>query len=500
MGQVLFTWLGIADLRAASGDSEAALGPIGQAVLSRPFDRVILLSDHDSRKTDSYAKWLRGLSDASVETIKAKLSSPTNFGEIYEHVSNNLKEFRAKNKGKHDLVFHLSPGTPAMAAVWIIVAKTRFPAELIESSKEAGVRVASIPFDISADYIPDLLRRPDEELARLSQGLAPDSPEFADIIHRCVSMKRLIARARRVAPRSIPVLLMGESGTGKELFARAIHKASAFRNGPFIAVNCGAIPSELVESELFGHEKGAFTGAHAARVGYIEAASNGTLFLDEVGELPLAYQVKLLRVLQEGHVVRVGATKAQPVTFRLVTATNRNLLTEMSEGRFREDLFHRIAVAILSIPSLRERRDDLGLLTDHLLDRLNREAESQPGFEHKKLSANARNLIAKHSWPGNVRELFNVLQRAAIWSTGPRIEAADIQEAILPISGVNDNDLLGRSLGQGFDLQALMADLARHYLQRAIDESHGNKTEAALKLGLPSYQTLNNWLKRYDVK
>ena len=500
MKMVLFTWIGTADIRASQGTEGAGLGPIGQAVTVAAYENVVLLSDHDKKITDAYAHWLRGQTTAALTVIKAKLSAPTHFGEIYEHVRRALEEYQAASRQEYKRVFHLSPGTPAMAAVWIIAAKTRFPAELIQSSREAGVQVASVPFDISADYLPDFLRGPDDELVRLSQGLAPDAPEFESIIHRCDAMKRLVARARRAAPRNIPVLLMGESGTGKELLAKAIHHVSTFRNGPFITVNCGAIPRELVESELFGHEKGAFTGALSARRGYIEEASEGTLFLDEIGELPLAAQVKLLRVLQEGQVTRIGSTKAMHVRFRVIAATNRNLMQEVTEGRFREDLFHRIAVAVLTIPPLRERHTDLVLLTDHLLARINAEAVDQPGYEHKKLSVSARNLLSLYDWPGNIRELYNTLQRAAVWSSGRTLEARDIQDALLPMPRKCSNDLLGRSLGEGLDLQQLMTDLARHYLGRAMEEAHGNKTRAAELLGLPSYQTLTNWLRRYGIE
>jgi len=500
MKPVLFAWIGTADLRAGQGASDAGLGPIGQAVAVNAYDSIVLLSDHGKKETDSYLRWLRGTTVSPVTCVKAALSAPTHFGEIYEHVIRTLQDFVKSAKNEYKLVFHLSPGTPAMAAVWIIVSKTRFPAELIQSSKEAGIQVASVPFDISADYLPDLLRRPDNELVRLSQGLPPEAPEFDSIVHRCLAMKRLIAKARRAAVRNIPVLLMGESGTGKELFARAIHHASAYRDGLFVAVNCGAIPHELVESELFGHEKGAFTGATSGRRGYLEEASDGTLFLDEIGELPLAAQVKLLRVLQESRVVRIGSTKGRQISFRVIAATNRNLLQEVAEGRFREDLFHRIAVAVLSIPPLRDREDDIGLLVDRLLAKINEEAIGQPGFEHKKLTVSARNLLSRHVWPGNVRELSNVLQRAAVWSTGPTIEASDIKEAILPMPGKTNADLLGRPMGEGFNLQHLMTDLARHYLRRAMEEAHGNKTKAAELLGLPSYQTLTNWLNRYGVE
>ena len=179
-----------------------------------------------------------------------------------------------------------------MAAVWILLAKTRFPAEMIESSKDHGVQLASVPFDISAEFLPHLLNKPDKTIERLAAGIPVEAPEFDDIIHRSEVMQRIILKARKVAPRSIPVLIEGESGTGKELFARAIHDASPRRDKPFVAINCGAIPAELVESELFGHEKGAFTGAVAARIGHFEAAHTGSIFLDEIGELPRDYAGK----------------------------------------------------------------------------------------------------------------------------------------------------------------------------------------------------------------
>ena len=201
-----------------------------------------------------------------------------------------------------------------MAAIWLLLAKTRYPARLIESSREHGVKEVSIPFELSAEFAPVASKQADEALARLMMGMSPESPAFTAIVHRCAAMKRTVAMAHRLAVRDVPVLIQGESGTGKELFARAIHQASARNGKPFVAVNCGAIPHELVEAELFGHERGAFTGATAARAGYFESADGGTLFLDEVGELPLASQVRLLRVLQEREVTRVGATEVKNLT------------------------------------------------------------------------------------------------------------------------------------------------------------------------------------------
>ena len=172
----------------------------------------------------------------------------------------------------------------------------------------------------------------------------------------------------------------------------------------------------------------------------------------------------------------------------------------MAEGRFREDLFHRIAVAVLHVPPLREREGDVGLLVDAMLERVNDEAKGQPGYEHKKLSASARNVLVQHSWPGNVRELVNTLQRAAVWSTGPSVDVREAQEALLlPIPQKNQSDILGRALGHGLSVQALIDEVARHYLSRAMEQTAGNKSKAAELLGLPSYQTLTNWLKRYGV-
>ena len=500
MATLLISWIGHADLRAATEEPLSGRGPIAQALAERSYDVAVLISDYAKTEVAPFLEWLCPRVEATVVACYEALSGPTQFGEIYEAALRVLEESLEHHGKDAKLTFHLSPGTPAMAAVWIILAKTRFPAELIESSPKYGVRTASVPFDISAEFLPDMLRGPDERIRSLTAGLPPEAPEFADIIHRSEVMVRVIGRARRVAPRSVPVLIEGESGTGKELFARAIHRAGPRRDGPFKAVNCGAIPGELVESELFGHEKGAFTGADRRRLGYFEAASGGTLFLDEIGELPLAAQVKLLRTLQDATVLRVGSTSPVKVDVRIIAATNRTLTDEIVAGRFREDLFYRLAVAGLHLPPLRERPGDLNLLLDRLLQNVNEEHAQQPGYEHKKISARARNVMLAHSWPGNVRELLNTLHRAALWTPGPTIQGEDAREALLPPIGGQASRILDRPLGGGFSLPELLASVARHYLERALEETGGNKTRAAQLVGLTSYQTLTNWLGKYGVK
>jgi transcriptional regulator with PAS, ATPase and Fis domain len=240
-----------------------------------------------------------------------------------------------------------------MAAVSILLAKSVFPAELIESSPERGVRFVEIPFDIAADFLPSVLERQGRAMERLSAAVPPEGARFDDIVYRSPQMQRAVERAKLAAPQTVPILIEGESGTGKELLARGIHEASLRPEGPFVAVNCGAIPADLTESELFGHKKGAFTGAVQERKGHFEAAGGGTLFLDEIGELPLQTQVKLLRVLQEQQVVPVAATNALAVDAGIIAAANRSLSREVAEGRFRADLFYRLAVAVIKTSEMR---------------------------------------------------------------------------------------------------------------------------------------------------
>lgn len=490
--------MGRTDLKAAAGEPEAGLGPIAQGVQAGSYDVIYLLSDFSAAESKSYIKWLTSRTDAAINLRSVKLTSPINFGEIYERAVEVLETIDRRGA---QLTYHLSPGTPAMASVWILLAKTTHPARLIQSSPQSGVQEADIPFDIAAEFIPKLLQQSDERLTSLAQGTPEEGAEFSSIIHRSAVMKRVIAQARRVAIRSIPVLIEGESGTGKELMARAIHKASPRAAKPFISVNCGAIPPELVESEFFGHKKGSFTGAVADRKGHFERANGGSIFLDEIGELPKAIQVKLLRTLQEGEVTPVGSSEARKINVRVVTATNRTLINEVAEGNFREDLFYRLAVAIIKLPPLRERAGDISLLIDALLRQVNDGAKDL-GIKHKKISATAKNIMLQHAWPGNIRELLNTLQRAAVWSDIETIGLEAIKDAILlsPKALAGSDGILNRPVESGLQLEALMAQVARHYMERALDHTRNNKTQAAKLLGFGNYQTFTNWMNRYGAE
>jgi transcriptional regulator with PAS, ATPase and Fis domain len=494
--KILVAWIGRTDLKAGRGDAAVGLGPICQAAQAYSYSSINLLSDFDPGEAKSFMKWLGGKVSAKIQLHLMKLSSPTNFGEIYQGAVAVLNQLKATNA---EVTYHLSPGTPAMQSVWILLAKTTHPARLIQSSPEAGVEEANIPFDISAEFIPQILQQSDRRISEIAQGSPGEDAEFANIVYRSAIMKRVIEQAKRVAIRSIPVLIEGESGTGKELMARAIHRASPRSSRPFITVNCGAIPPELVESEFFGHKKGSFTGAVADRKGHFENANGGTLFLDEIGELSKPTQVKLLRTLQEGEIVPVGTSEPRRIDVRVIAATNRTLINEVSTGNFREDLFYRLAVAIIKLPPLRERAGDVSLLIDKLLEQVNR-ANLEIGIKSKKVSVSARTLMLQHRWPGNVRELVNTIQRAVIWSDDDSIGMEVMREAILEApKTASASDIMNLPIEDGVQLEPLMSRVAQHYLKKALEHTHGNKTRAAELLSLGSYQTLTNWMKRYDI-
>ena len=495
--KTLLAWIGLTDVRACEGVAEVGLGPIAQAVVSRDYDSIVLLSNLEKEKGRNFQKWLAGKTKTPIEIRAAKLSGPTQFGEIYQAVIEIVADLEKKHSGNTSLVFHLSPGTPAMAAVWIIVSKTRFPAELIESSREAGVRTASVPFEISAEFIPNIIRRTDEQIEKTTTEFS-SAAEFSDIIYQSSEMREIVGQAETIALHHVPVLIEGESGTGKELFARAIHRAGPRKDQAFVAVNCGAIPSELIESELFGHKKGAFTGAIQDRAGFFKEANGGTIFLDEIGELPLRAQVRMLRVLQEKEVTPVGSSKSEKTDVRVLSATNRNLLEEVTKGNFREDLFYRLAVFPLYLPPLRERAGDISLLVKHFLDLLNQENTGKFWKSDKTLTGGAKNVLINHPWTGNIRELQNTLLRVCVLTKNSSVTESDLKKALFVLKDTRSEDILNRPLGDGFSLPDLLSDVTKQYLQRALEEAGRNKTKAAKLIGLPNYQTFDNWLLKHQ--
>ncbi|MDA8171003.1 MAG: PEP-CTERM-box response regulator transcription factor [Nitrospiraceae bacterium] len=332
------------------------------------------------------------------------------------------------------------------------------------------------------------LHRIEQENQKLQRGLNVAGTESFGIAGQCEAIQRVFSTIRKIGSSDVSVLIMGESGTGKELVAKAIHAMSLRKDGPFVSVNCGAIPENLLESEFFGYEKGAFTGAQAQTQGKVEYASKGTLFLDEIGELPTNLQVKLLRFLQERTMQRIGGREDIHVDARILAATNIDMAKSISDGSFREDLYYRIGVITITLPPLREREDDILLLTNLFLMRFAEMFKKRI----KGLSAQAREFVESYNWPGNVRELENRLQRAVIMAESPLLEINDL--------GFADGEKLAAATQSwnGMTLKEAKNSIEQHIIASAIGKFRGNIAKTAVELGV-SRPTLYDLMKKHGI-
>jgi DNA-binding NtrC family response regulator len=380
--------------------------------------------------------------------------------------------------------------------VIMLTADTSLPTGL-EAMRLGAYDYLTKPFTL--DEIEAVIRKADEKrrLVRQNASLrdavvrAPASDAAADdvpaLVYGGAAMEGLVGLAETAARADSTVVITGESGTGKDVLARFIHARSSRAESPMMTVNCAAFPETLFESEFFGHERGAFTGATATKRGLIEAADGSTLFLDEVGEMPLQTQVKLLRFLEEGSFRRVGSTRDRSADVRVIAATNRNLAEDVSAGRFRADLFYRLNVISLHVPPLRQRREDVPVLIEHFLS-LYRERFSRPSLD---LSAEARRRLADYDWPGNVRELRNALERAVALSASDRIEA----EQVLPSQAARAG---GPTASADTATPSTLDELERRHILRVLEETGGNRERAAAILGISS-RTLYRKLREYET-
>jgi two-component system, NtrC family, response regulator AtoC len=363
----------------------------------------------------------------------------------------------------------------------------------LEAMKAGAYDYVGKPF--KPDEIVLALRKAEEResLRRENRALKEQirsENQFESILAKSPQMGEIFRTISKIAEFKTTVLISGESGVGKELVARAIHSRSSRRAGPFVALNCGAIPENLLESELFGHKKGAFTDASSDRRGLFEEATHGTLFLDEIGELPLNLQVKLLRVLQEDTIRRLGDTKDVKVDVRIIAATHRDLVAEVKASRFREDLFYRINVLAIAIPPLRARREDINLLIDHFIARNN----ARLGTQIRDLSHEARKLLLEYAWPGNVRELENTIERAMVLAERDMLDTPDlpdrIREALDPVQ---------MQLASGeLSIKKTTLAIEEILIRRALTKTKGNRTRAAEILEI-SHRALLYKIKDYKI-
>ncbi|MEE9144119.1 MAG: sigma-54 dependent transcriptional regulator, partial [Candidatus Binatia bacterium] len=343
----------------------------------------------------------------------------------------------------------------------------------VEAMKEGACDFIPKPFE--PDHLALVVKKALER-ERLKRGIEILSEETEEryrlVVGESPKINQAVDLAKRAAASNATVLLLGESGTGKEVFARAIHNWSERKSEPFIAINCVGLSKELLESELFGHEKGAFTGAHQLKKGKMELAHGGTVFLDEVGDITQELQTKLLRFLQEREFERVGGNKPIRVDVRIVAATNRDLDGAVKEGRFREDLFHRLNVIAVNLPPLRERKDDIPLLAHHFLQRFSLETKKNI----TEISPDAMERLLGYDWPGNVRELANVIERAVVLGKDPKITLNDLPSRVLGTETRTSSD--SQSYHQAID------DYRRELIVKALSEAQGNRAAAAKALGL----------------
>ena len=451
---------------------------------SREMDKRLLIveDDEDIRSqmrwalAESYDVQIASDRSSALETLRAHepqvvlldLGLPPSPGEITEGLAVLNDVLRIASTTKVIIVSGQSDRANALKAItdgaYDFLAK---PIE-IEELKIILKR---------AFYLAQLEREKRDLENRLPSGT------FEGMLGTSRQMQDVFSGIRKVAATPVPVLILGESGTGKERVAAAIHNLSPQSAGPFVAINCGAIPENLLESELFGHEKGSFTGAHAQRQGKVETAEGGTLFLDEIGELPQSLQVKFLRFLQERVIQRVGGRKDIPINARVIAATNADLKKSMVEGQFREDLYYRLAVVTIKLPPLREREGDIPVLAQSFLKRFAAEC----GVEKKGFTASALRHLEQYHWPGNVREMENRIRRAVIMSEGARVTESDLELTL------GEVPLAGRTLQEARD------ELDRQMVTQALRRQKGNISAAASQLGI-SRPTLYELMDKFGLR
>ncbi|MCP3101134.1 sigma-54 dependent transcriptional regulator [Myxococcus sp. K15C18031901] len=388
-------------------------------------------------------------------------------------------------------VIALCPGVPVLIMTSYATVKSA-----VDAMKLGAVDYIAKPFDHDELLLQVERVLREGRLTRQNVALRREVEQawpVSGMVGQCAAMRDVFERVRKVAPSPATVLVLGESGTGKELVARALHAQSPRADGPLVSVNCAAIPEGLLESELFGHEKGAFTGALTAHAGLVEAAHGGTLFLDEVGELPAPAQARLLRMLQDGEVRRVGSTRPRKVDVRIIAATHRDLPRRVQEGAFRQDLYFRLRVVEIRLPPLRERGEDLPALARFLLEKAGRKV----GHATATLSPEAMAALSAHPWPGNVRELENALERAVILADGPVI-TPELLSLELPGGGPDTSPLVPEPPEEEAETASTSPDSMEEYFRRFVLEhqEHMGETELAKRLGI-SRKAL--WEKRQKL-
>jgi transcriptional regulator with PAS, ATPase and Fis domain len=493
----LFTWLGSTDINNAKENKDAAIASIAMRSDS-PFDKIVILANDWERDWDFYRGWLstrlaeEHKPSNNVNIIKASIISPIHYESILKVSSHWIDKLSSESD---KLTISLTSGTPAMISMAVILGKAKANVEFIQSSEKTGISIPKIPVDFAKEYVKSAAKGIASNAIKPSKSL-----RLEDIVAQSALMADVIEKSEILAKSELPVLVLGETGTGKEVLSNAIHLASLRHDKTFKAVNCGALPATLVDSILFGHEKGAFTGANNQHKGLFEQATGGTLFLDEVGELSADVQVRLLRVLQEKTVTRVGGIEEIDVDVRLIAATHRNLIKMAAIGEFREDLFYRLAIGVIELPSLRERVADIPHLIEEISTEINNAASTQIGTKSKNISKKAIEFVISQAWPGNIRELQNTLNRAFLWSKASEISSKNILDAMIIRGSQNQDTDIVLSVSDKVDINELIEKYKKNYIVAALKACGNNVTKASKMLSLGSPQALGAWITALGIE
>lgn len=495
--KILLTWLGNADLDKMEKNENASIASIAiKSAVS--FDKIVILANKDDTKWNQFESFLikrcslSGKPHDDIKVNRAHLQSPINYNEV-ARVSK--KWIQKLSDEADELYINLTSGTPTMSTMSVLIGKAKSNVKFIQSSEQSVPEIVDIPLDFTKEYNQSTSR----SIASNASSVPKLSRLMSSVVVESDIMKEVVHKATTLAMSELSVLILGETGTGKEVMAKAIHSASQRKHKPIKVVNCGALAESLVDSILFGHVKGAFTGANNDHAGVFEQADGGTLFLDEIGELKPDIQVKLLRTLQEGEITRVGDSVTRYVDVRIIAATHQDLLSLVATNLFREDLFYRLAVGIINMPSLKHRRDDIRTITLQLCHEINQVSSKQYNYTEKYLSDDAMDFIVSHSWPGNIRELWSTLNRAFLWSDSDCIHVNNIIDSlIIRKQGTSLTEVI-LSPNEPVDIKKLSDDYQRAYVHAALKATNYHKTSAAKLLGLNSHQVLGDWIKRLEI-
>ncbi|MBW8190290.1 sigma 54-interacting transcriptional regulator [Neiella marina] len=493
----LLSWLGKTDLDNMSQDSSAAIASIALKH-EQPFEQILILANAWDEKWHQYEEWLkRRLATLSrpteVKIVRAHINSPID----YPSIGREADKYIGKLANESDQLFiNLTSGTPAMTALSVVLGKAKENVHFVQATPDNKLIYAEIDVDFSRVYNKSAAHQAADRATKVPKPQAG----FEKLISESSKMQQVVTTASNYAKAEVPVLILGETGTGKEVMANAIHQSSFRANQPFKIVNCGALPENLVDSILFGHVKGAFTGAQKDHKGLFESADGGTLFLDEVGELKPDTQVKLLRALQQGEITRVGDNQTRTVDVRIIAATHRNLINMVDTGEFREDLFYRLAIGVIELPPLRERNEDIAALAQHLLAEINDNFKQLSGFKSKKISENGIKFIESQAWPGNIRELWSTLHRAVLTTESAEIGADTLKNSVIKRQSIAETESISLSYGDSVDVNFLIEKYKKKYVLAALKASGYKLTEATKMLGLNNHQTLKSWMEKLNIE